>query len=343
MVAFVKEIEEAVYLDPFDEFREKRVSIEKRTDPLTGQTGRVIPFRFRRPEAKDLKPLIERSTQLPCPFCPDNVDQMTPRFPPSISKEGRVYRGEAVLVPNIFPYEPYSAVVRLTESHFVPMDAFSVSSLVDGILISLDYLKRIRNQNPSIRYGSINCNYMPSAGGGLIHPHFQPVGSTFPTHYMKRMMAASEDYLASHKQIFWEDYLKEEEERGERFIGRMGKVHFLAPFLPGNLLGEVMAVFCGQDNAGKEQGAYADSFAKGLKKVLDGWSDLHFTSFNLSIYLYYENKRGLYTFARMVPRDTLTLMDTSDVNYYEKLHGDNFSVFAPEEMCAQIKPFFAQA
>jgi hypothetical protein len=107
-----------------------------------------------------------------------------------------------------------------------------------------------------------------------------------------------------------------------------------------NLLGEVMAVFQGQKASWDQSEGYARSFSEGLKRVLRCWAELHFVSFNMAIYLSLSPQKGLYTFARMAPRATLAGMETSDVNYYEKLHGESFSVFAPEEMCTQIRPYF---
>ena len=53
---------------------------------------------------------------------------------------------------------------------------------------------------------------------------------------------------------------------------------------------------------------------------------------------------GKYLPPRVVPNEELsTMMDTSDVNYYEKLHGDSFSVFSPEDMCSQMRSFFVEA
>ena len=59
MVEFLKEIEYAAFFDPMNQFKESRVPIEKRTDPLTGRIRRVLQFRFQLPEARDLKSIID--------------------------------------------------------------------------------------------------------------------------------------------------------------------------------------------------------------------------------------------------------------------------------------------
>jgi galactose-1-phosphate uridylyltransferase len=335
-----KEIEEAVFLDPYNEFKEKRLSIEKRTDPLSGLIGRLVTFRFRLPEAVDLNPTIEKSLNVLCPFCPDQVEKRTPKLLPSLAEEGRLVREEALLVPNFFPYEPNSAVIRLTETHCLSMAEFTADVLLDGIMVSVDYMKRIYGNNPAVRYGSINWNYMPPAGGGLVHPHLQTVASSLPTRYTDQLMKNSARYFRNEGKIFWEDYIEEEETREERFMGRIGRVSFLSPFVPANMMGEVMAIFEGQQTAWEDTEGYASSFCDGLTRTLRCWSDLHFTSFNMTLYLFFEPEEGAWSIARIVPRVAIQPLGTSDVNYYEKLHGETFCVFSPENMCSRLLPYF---
>lgn len=336
----IKEIEEAIFLDPYTEFRERKLTIERRIHPLTKRTGRVISFRFRIPEAFDLEPVIEKSFRVLCPFCPDELERRTPKFPPEISKEGRIMRGQAILVPNFFPYERYSAVARLTELHFIGIKDFEKERLLDGFLVSLDYLKRIKSSDPEIGYGSINWNYMPPAGGGMVHPHLQTVASHEATQYMDQVVRASREYMNSHGSYFWKDYIEEEERRGERFIGRIGKVTFLAPFVSMNMMGEVMAIFEGHDSALEESKDCWASFSEGLIRILRGFGDLNFTSFNMAVYLFIKPQTGLWSHARIVPRTVVPPLGTSDVNYYEKLHHETFCVLPPENMCSIIARLF---
>ena len=340
MIRFDKEIRDAIFLNPKDQFKEKRVAIERRINPLTGETGWVLPHGFRLKEPKELQSLIEQSLKMPCPFCPDLINQGTPRFLSSVAESGRIMRGEVIIVPNLFPYEPYSAVARLTERHFVPMSEFTEQILMDGLMASLDYLERIRYLDSDLQYGSINWNYMPPAGGGIIHPHFQPVASLYPTQYMNKIGRASSAFYRSLREIFWVRYIQEEEDRGERFIGRIGKVSFLAPFAPRNMTGEIMAVFEQQDTVYKHTEGYFQYFSEGLHRILQGLSAFHFTSLNMALYLFFLPQEGLWTTARIMPRAVFPSLDTADVNYYEKLHDEVFCMISPEDMCSQLRPYF---
>jgi UDPglucose--hexose-1-phosphate uridylyltransferase len=339
-VDFNIEIEEAVFLDPARDFQETRVPLERRKDPLTGRSAWVIPNRLRFPEPIDLEQLMARSRRAPCPFCPENAE-LTPKFPPSLIEEGRLRRRQALVVPNLFPYEPLSAVVRLSETHFVPMDGFNVEWLLDGILLSLEYIDRVRKAKPEVRYASVNCNYMPPAGSGLVHPHFQTVASPVPTRYVDQVAQATAAYFKWKGSSFWGDYIREEERRGERFIGRIGKVAFLAPFASTNMMGEVMAIFEGQRTPWEDPEGYGSSFCDGLARVLGSWKGLQLMSFNMAVYFFLAPSESNWTFARIAPRCVFPLVDRCDVNYYDKLHGEAFCIFPPEEMCSRLRPEFA--
>ncbi len=47
-----------------------------------------------------------------CPFCPERVMEVTPRFRPEIHAEGRISHGEALLFPNLLSYWQHTARSR---------------------------------------------------------------------------------------------------------------------------------------------------------------------------------------------------------------------------------------
>jgi UDPglucose--hexose-1-phosphate uridylyltransferase len=340
LIHFIQEMEEAVFFDPTEQFQENRIPIEKRIDPLTGLTSKVLKSRFRFPQKKDLQPMVAQSLAGFCPFCRDTVLVGTPRFLPDVALEGRLSRGEAIVVPNLFPYEQYSAVTRLTEEHFVPLSEFSAKSLMDGFMVSMDYLHRIHHKDSSVNCASINWNYLPQAGGGLVHPHFQPVAFTAPTRYMQRIATCSADFFRSSGTFFWDEYIKAEEQNVKRFVGRVERVTFLTSFAPPNMTGEVLAVFQGHQSINDDSEGYFESFSEGLRRVLLGLWELNFTSLNMAVYLYFEPQAGFFTIGRIAPRIVIPPLDTSDVNYYEKLHEETFCVLPPEDLAEKLRPFF---
>ena len=70
----------ARYLDPRTNFQETTIACEMRWDPLTGRSGRVAHGLGFHIYPLDVAPLIAAS-QPSCPFCPDRLFEVTPKFP----------------------------------------------------------------------------------------------------------------------------------------------------------------------------------------------------------------------------------------------------------------------
>ena len=87
------------YLDPRAGFTQTEIACEIRRDPLTGRSGRVAHVLGFRLAPVDFAPIIEISKS-GCPFCPERIFQVTPRFPEDIvpeaeAEEGRIRCGES--------------------------------------------------------------------------------------------------------------------------------------------------------------------------------------------------------------------------------------------------------
>ena len=118
------------FLDPRTGLSETRVESEVRLHPLTGRTSRVAHFSLRGASRPDPEELIA-ATRENCPFCPQAVERETPMFPPDLVPRGRLRRNEATVVPNLFPYDAYSALTIITKDHYVPLHAFTEERLSD--------------------------------------------------------------------------------------------------------------------------------------------------------------------------------------------------------------------
>jgi len=88
--------------DPRQGFELSTVESEVRFDPLTGDTGRICHFAFETAPPADFESMVEASRGV-CPFCPDKVMEVTPRFDDALVPDGRLVHGGAVLFPNMFP------------------------------------------------------------------------------------------------------------------------------------------------------------------------------------------------------------------------------------------------
>ncbi|HPC87144.1 MAG TPA: hypothetical protein PK927_11735, partial [Smithellaceae bacterium] len=185
-IGFHKETVTGRHLSPFDGFEPKDMTIEERYDETTGVASRILPYRVRPAQKPDTAVYLEKSPESICPFCPELFDKMTPRFTPDIIESGKFDRGSAFLFPNAFPYDATNTVAIFSHRHFMALDELTPDAMRDGFAVCRDYFYRMAELQKGYQFGSINWNYMPPAGGGLIHPHLQTIAGKKPTSFMRR-------------------------------------------------------------------------------------------------------------------------------------------------------------
>lgn len=262
-----------VHQDPRREGEENQIACEVRRDPLTGRSGRVahvLGFELR---PVDFTQMIADS-RATCPFCPARIFEVTPRFPPDVVPQGRVQRGEAVVFPNLAPYDEHSAVVAMSQVHFVPMTDFAPALLRDAFAAGLDYFRLVRRL-PRTAYAQIFWNYLPASGGTQIHPHLQFFASVTPGNAMEDELAASRRYAATEGQPYWLDLVAEEERLVERFIARGAHTVWLTAFVSDSLLADTLVIFPEHrtlldlaDDPAQAAQAALDEFCRGLAQTL---------------------------------------------------------------------------
>jgi galactose-1-phosphate uridylyltransferase len=340
-IRFEKHTRITKFLDPAQNFEPNERLTEIRVDPLTGQTTRILHYPMRLLAGADLDAMVERSLEFGCPFCPQMVESVTPKFLPELAGKERIRRGSALLFPNMFPYDTFSAVAIFSEEHFKPLGDFSPELLRDGFLASAEYLASARASEPEAStYRAINWNYMPLAGGTIIHPHLQIIAGETGTNHQRAILDASAAYAAENSTPYWADLVEAEKSAGERFIGRVGETAWLTSFAPKGFI-DIMAVF--EDAPTIEditESGWLD-FSKGLSAAMKFLDDRGFYSFNMAIY----SGRGedhFRTHAKLIPRALLPPMDTSDINYFNMLHNEVLTIFKPEEICEPAKAFFKE-
>jgi galactose-1-phosphate uridylyltransferase len=326
-------------LDPRDQFARKCVTFEVRRDFLTGHVSRILPFRWRLTESK-IDPAVLEASRENCPFCPGQLFSVTPKFVPEVAPEGRLTRGRATLFPNSFPYAQYSGVVALCEEHFLYPEQFTVEALKDGFGVAQEGIERVRKQAPEFEYSSINWNYLPQAGGGLYHPHLQIVVDKEPTASQRRVLEGLRKYHSQGNRCFWEDCLAMEMEAGDRYAGREGDVHFMCAFSPHGVLGEILIVFQERSDLGNVTSRDWEELGRGMTKIFRFFKAKHIDSFNFSLFSGGKAEADTRVFGRLCPRAVMPPWNTSDVNYFEKLHGEVICVVSPEDLNKELKAFF---
>ncbi|MCX5731873.1 MAG: hypothetical protein NTY18_11115, partial [Deltaproteobacteria bacterium] len=178
--------------DPRRGFALTDVQSEIRYDPLTGESCRICHFSLPSAPPPDIA-AIAAARRASCPFCPERVTTVTPRFPEPLVPGGRFRRGEAVVFPNLFPYDDLSAVLVPGPEHLVDAGDVPESLVVSGIAAARDFLAAtIPRLGKGDLFGLVTWNHMPPAGGTQLHPHMQVVATTEPGNAIRRELAAEE-------------------------------------------------------------------------------------------------------------------------------------------------------
>ena len=338
-IKFVKRVNQSSFLDPMSDFALKTVASEIRYDPLTGRISRVFPFRKFALPKHDWMPFVEQSKQR-CPFCPEVLAKVTPKFPADIAPEGRIKIDDVTVIPNLNPYDKYASLVVMSSRHYIPPEEIDAKLIVNSFRAGLDYLQRVTAIDPDeSRYVSINWNYMPYSGGSIIHPHLQVLAGKEPSNYDKQLIAASDDYFAACKSGFWIDLINSELKSGERYLGRTGRVHWLCAFAPRHI-GDVIGILPDKRTIFDVTDDDLGDLAAGLCKVIRYYDQSNFPSFNAALYFANTENEGFTVHARIMGRFTIFPLVGSDFCHMQILHDDPWTVMLPEVVTEELKPAF---
>jgi len=339
-VKFIKTVNKSTFLDPANNFAPKTVNTEVRYDPLTGQISRIFPFRKLILHRHDWTPFVEESKQKFCPFCPAVVEKVTPKFPADIAPEGRIRVGDALAIPNLNPYEKHAAVVIMSSRHYIPMEEVDVRLMVDSFRAGLEYLQRSAGADPDgARYASVNWNYMPYAGGSLIHPHLQVLAGARPCTYDRHLINASVEYFKSYNSNYWTDLIDAEIKHGERYLGKTGRVHWLSTFAPRHV-GDITGIIPDKQTVDDLNDSDLTDLAGGFKKIIDYYSRCNIVSFNAALYFARREDTGFTVHARIVGRFTIFPLVGSDITHMQILHDDPWTVILPETIAGELRALF---
>jgi UDPglucose--hexose-1-phosphate uridylyltransferase len=309
-----------------------RTPIEVRHDPLTGHTSRILPNRGLIPANDFDLAAFARENQPHCPFCPDRINELTPRLPPSIHEDGRIVQGEAVLFPNLHAYSSHSCVsVYSPRLHYLPLAQMTKQLVADNLSSQVAYDKAVMATEPESRWASINANHMLPSGSSLFHPHLQGIVDTQPT-TVQRMLA---DVPAAR----FDAYLDAERRNGERHLVDTGRVEWLTSFAP---IGpaELRAFVNGIPSPAQLDAELIDELSTGLTAALTAYAEMGFESFNLAIYGAPPGTDGYPLNLRIAARSNLKPLYRSDSTFLERLHWEGAIDLPPESVAEMIRDRF---
>ncbi|MEH7122612.1 hypothetical protein V7149_10615 [Bacillus sp. JJ1503] len=315
--------------------------IERRTeirfDPITGESSRLIYDSGLVFTPPDYTEIAKQNRGARCPFCQENLLKMTPLFPKEITQNGRIIKGEAVVFPNLFPYSKHNGVVIFSGQHYVRLEEFTTELITNAFLAAQDYLNRIMESDPEARYASINWNYLPNSGGSVLHPHIQVCASDSPTNYQAQLEEKTKDY-EGNKDVFTNLYETEKAMR-ERWIGEKGNVAWMHAYAPKGQ-NDFVAIFPEKYSINDLNDQDWTDFAVGLKAIFQTLIEQGFASFNLALNISLNEDLKQAIHVRLIPRFTIGMMDTSDINFYQALHQEPLTYKVPEEVAARAREFY---
>jgi galactose-1-phosphate uridylyltransferase len=289
----------------------------------------------------DLARLVA-GTDAYCPFCPDKVLKATPCFPADIAPEGRFFREDQVLFPNLAPYDGLGAVATLGRTHYLPMAEIEPQRIAGGILLALDFFRRVHAiGHPESVYHLISWNYMPASGSSLIHPHLQVFASSTAPNQLREELTAAEAYFLANGRTYWDDLVRVERAEGRRFLGRLGRISWLASFAPFSVTGDVVAVV--DECRGMLELTEADvaAIARGLTAAMAAYDRIGIYSFNVCFFPGAEGDRFARLHMVFSPRIYYNpVLATPDTTALRTLYNESICVGFPEDIVAMIRPDF---
>jgi UDPglucose--hexose-1-phosphate uridylyltransferase len=287
VIEFQKTSKQAKIRSPLKNFEEETPTFEYRADPLTGRNTTIIKVmlnyvsNFWVSDSEQLNSLVEK-TRATCPFCPENILAKTPMFTKDFLPAGRIFSGEATVVPNLLGHAEQNILAILSKKHHLGLDEFTPQLLFHGFKGATQYLKRLSTFDPTVRYPALAFNYLPPAGSSIFHPHMQVLARDRPFYLVNLMLEKSKIYFEASGNSFWSDLLRVEKD-GKRYLFGSEGVEWLVPFAPLRGLNEVQAIVKGKSHLLELDDAEWQGLAEGISKVLRLYHSQGFSSFNIVV------------------------------------------------------------
>jgi UDPglucose--hexose-1-phosphate uridylyltransferase len=271
----------------------------------------------------DLEQLAQE-TRATCPFCPESIEEQTPRFPERVMPAGRIRHGEAVLFPNLNAYGAFSSVsVYSPGLHHLPLSRMTPELVTDNLATQVDFVRVAMRVDPDSAWSSVNANHMLPSGSSLFHPHTQGLVDPVPT-TQQRLLAE-----VPHQRFT--DYVQTERREGRRYLGRMGDVEWVASFAPIGP-GELRAFVSGAASVSELNDHMVTDLGRGIATALGLYAEMGYESFNMALYGAPPASRDYPVNLRMVCRSNPRPFYRSDATYLERLHWEAAVDLWPEEV-----------
>jgi galactose-1-phosphate uridylyltransferase len=338
---FIATRKETLVLNPTKDMTRRSIPSEIRQDPLTGRTARICHFMKLQWEKPDFDRMIAGTEKI-CPFCPDKVLKITPMFPEEILPEGRLISDDRILFPNIAPYDSLGAVATMGSRHYIPMTEITVDRIVNSFNLAFDFFRRVDAvEHPEAVYHLINWNYMPPAGSSLIHPHLQVFSTSSAPNLMRQELDAAQAYLEAHESNFWEDLVAREKAEKKRYLGTIGRTHWLTAYAPMGVAGDVLAVVSGVRSTLELTPEDLKDLADGLTRLMAGYDRMGIYSFNMNFFTGASGDDAARFHLLFSPRTFFNqALGTPDIGALRNLFNETLCMAFPEEINDMLQSEF---
>jgi galactose-1-phosphate uridylyltransferase len=231
-------------------------------------------------------------------------------------------------------------VVVFTKEHYLSPGQFTPQMLREGFKACLLYFQKAVEVVPEAKQALLNWNYMPLAGAGIIHPHLQTALLPEMTVYYRSVLEKQQQFISKGGKSIFDTLIVRESEGKQRYIASVGKWHWITAFAPRGIY-EFWGLFNLEDESPEVKDQDLWDLARGIVSVLTFFEAKSVQAFNLSWYFVFNPPvAGMRHWVSIVPRVNFPIFATSDVNYFDRLHGESVTFVAPEDVTLEIRSSF---
>lgn len=289
-------------------------TLQYRHDRFTGLSCRISSERIKR--GIDQSPVVTYDPE-GCPFCPINVEQVTPTF----ADGSRIIHGESVTFPNLFPFAAWHTVTIITREHAV--EHITRQQLIDAFTGQIESLALHDG------YTSINWNFLPSSGASLAHPHLQGMVDRYPSARVRCYLEGAGKYREEKGRDYWAD-VRNHERNSDRYLFG-DDLLWVANAVP---VGEREVLGLLPVATLEEFEAIMPQCVEGILTVMDFYRSMGTHAFNMSLFFDTQLKSGFSAFCSMIARINPNAASLSDSSFMERLHIEPLILMSPEALAA---------
>ena len=195
-------------------------------------------------------------------------------------------------------------------------------------------MRAVLEHDSSAVWLSLNANQLPPSGSSIFHPHLQGSANPVPTTMQKLFAETAPGRIR--------EYVESERRQGERYLGSVGRVEWLASFAPIGPAELRGFVFDTTSPAELDDGL-VEELALGLSLALGLYAELGFQSFNFAVHGATSEMGKDPLVLRIVARAYFGSLLRSDAMWSERLHWEAAVDLAPETVAELGRMRFARA